>query len=276
MAILTSQRIWTWIESNTFGSDNGLDKAAKAFGPTGSKSGGVPGSDGAGFTYNSPSHVYSPPAGGTADDPYLTDQFHQSSSVKKGLAGEEITGNYGPTVYGPNNFGRLGPNHNTLLTSLAKLNANQAQLNSADYPAHDYFDTRQPRALRSYFEDAGSSDPKWQKGYDGAHLYPERAVTTSTSETVAAPVATITTGLRHWLTNTPGDSGTQGTDEAFDSFTTDFKTYDTKQEAVQFLDIFTQILAAIDAGDADSTDMNMADRYEHRALLKALSASDGE
>ena len=265
MAILTQQRIWEWNK------DNGGDEIAeRAFMPTGAKGSQSP--EAAKYTYHSPSQVYSPPGG---DTPLLTDQFHQSGEVKRGLGGEQLTGNHGNTVYGPDNFARLGSNHNTLLTSLAKLNAGQATLSTANYAAHDYFDTRQPRALRSYFEDKGSSDIDNQRGYDDAHLYPERAVTTDAGETVAVPVAHVVTGLRRWLTNTPGDPGVQGTDSTLDpAFEIDGFEYGSRSEAVEMLDLLEKIERLNAAGV--SVNFTAADREEMSALRTALADSDGE
>ena len=183
--------------------------AAEAFGPTGSKDGTSDEADR--FIYKSPSNVYSPPPVSDEDVVYTT-QFHQSGGVKKGLAGQEITSNASPTVYGPHRDNRIQKTDTTLLTTLAQLNADITNL-STDYHAHDYFDSRQPRALKSYYSAKESADPKFLVGYDADNLYPDNVTQTETGETVAVPVDSIKTGLLVWLTTTPGESSAEGESE---------------------------------------------------------------
>lgn len=199
MSILVDQRIFTMTDA----------EASYSFGQTGSKRAGAGIEESGGFVYNSPSNVYSPPANGEGDVT-LSAKFHQIEGQKTGLAGEQITANASPTTYGPDGFARIQATQNTLLTSIARLTAGADTL-SNDYSAKDYFTSRSPRALRSYYDSHGSSDPRWQGGYDSTGKYPDRVTTSDDAETVAAPLDAVTTGLKTWLTR-PGEEG-QGDDQ---------------------------------------------------------------
>ena len=187
--------------------------AGYSFGPPTSKRTG----DGS-FIYNSPTRSYAPDKAAALVMGNTAGEFPMGVDGTAVLKGENTT--YGGSVNG----GRLASTDSSLLTGIAKVIAGSPVQNK--YKAIDYFQTRTPRATKSFHQSGAGANVQGGNGggsgaqrafYHYADQYPDEILTGGDSEWVPTrPEGGAGTGLMNLIPLTPG--GGDGSEEKIDNY----------------------------------------------------------